>query len=393
MGCCVSSGSRSLPLSRACSAASQPYWLTMVPMPSSVKSSRSALCGTRPSMMIAASTCERTASVAVCSLGTMPPLMVPSATSEDTSESESCVSSFMFLSSTPATSVRSIRRLACRAPAMAPAAVSAFTLLLLPFASTPTGATTGMTPSAERCRSRDTSTTSGSPTSPRSTWMGRPLSGSTTSFSAFLVRRMFPSFPLRPTALPPASWMALTMPLLMGPDNTISATSMVASSVTRRPSTNLDSMSSLVSMSLICGPPPCTMITLIPTALSSTMSLANCFARASSTMAWPPYFTTINSPAYRWMYGSDRARTSPVTAAPEMPLSLLEIARSCEAAIRVDAAGPRCTGRNAATSARPEAQSSPRSDILRIRRVRWQAPSSWQPRREKPAALPRMPWG
>jgi hypothetical protein len=42
----------------------------------------------------------------------------------------------------------------------------------------------------------------------------------------------------------------------MEPDSTISTTSMVAASVTRRPAAKLDLMPSRVSMVWICGPPP-----------------------------------------------------------------------------------------------------------------------------------------
>ena len=83
------------------------------------------------------------------------------------------------------------------------------------------------------------------------------------------------------------------MDLLIEPDSTISTTDMVASSVTRRPSRNSGCTSSLSSILLIWGPPPWTTIGFRPHTFSITMSRANCCASFGSTMAWPPYFTTM----------------------------------------------------------------------------------------------------
>ena len=59
---------------------------------------------------------------------------------------------------------------------------------------------------------------------------------------------MLPSLPQRPTALPPSAPIQPTICLLIEPASTISTTSTVASSVTRRPAWNSDLMPSLASM-------------------------------------------------------------------------------------------------------------------------------------------------
>ena len=101
-----------------------------------------------------------------------------------------------------------------------------------------------------------------------------------------------PSFPLIPTAFTPNSLTSCTR-LLLTLFNTISAISMVGSSVTRSPLTNLGSMPTLLTHLLISFPPPWTMIGLKPTSFSSTTSWITLFFRVSSTMALPPYFTTM----------------------------------------------------------------------------------------------------
>ena len=105
------------------------------------------------------------------------------------------------------------------------------------------------------------------------------------------------SLPEMPAALPPARLIAPTISLLMLPASTISATSAVAASVMRSPSTNSLRMPSRVSIVPICGPPPWTTTGLMPTAFSSTMSSAKSAASAASPIAWPPYFTTKVHPA------------------------------------------------------------------------------------------------
>ena len=106
---------------------------------------------------------------------------------------------------------------------------------------------------------------------------------------------MLPSLPHSPTALPPAALMKPTICLLIEPASTISTISMVAASVMRRPPANSDLMPSRLSISPICGPPPCTTTGLMAVCSISTMSRAKLRARSSSPMAWPPYFTTTIS--------------------------------------------------------------------------------------------------
>ena len=89
--------------------------------------------------------------------------------------------------------------------------------------------------------------------------------------------------------------MKPTICLLIEPASTISTISMVAASVMRRPAANSDLMPSRLSISPICGPPPCTTTGLIAVCSISTMSRANLRAISSSPMAWPPYFTTTIS--------------------------------------------------------------------------------------------------
>jgi len=100
-----------------------------------------------------------------------------------------------------------------------------------------------------------------------------------------------------PMAVPPAALMAPTIALLIEPARTISTTSTVLASVTRRPSTNSLSTLSRFSISPICGPPPCTTMGLMPTCFISTTSRAKISASLPSPMAWPPYFTTTVLPA------------------------------------------------------------------------------------------------
>ncbi len=100
-----------------------------------------------------------------------------------------------------------------------------------------------------------------------------------------------------PTASAPALVISPATYLFTVPASTISTTSTIAASVTRSPSTKLDWIARRFSIALICGPPPCTTTGLIPTCFNNAMSPANCSARLSSPIAWPPYFTTIVAPA------------------------------------------------------------------------------------------------
>ena len=118
-----------------------------------------------------------------------------------------------------------------------------------------------------------------------------------------------PSFPLMPTALTPSSCTSVTSDLLTL-FNTISAISMVASSVLRSPLINTGSMPTLPTHLLISLPPPCTMIGLNPTSFNRVTSWMTCFFNSSSTMALPPYFTTMILRLKRCMYGSASMSTS-----------------------------------------------------------------------------------
>ena len=69
--------------------------------------------------------------------------------------------------------------------------------------------------------------------------------------------------------------------------------STVSASVTRRPSTKVDSLPSRAMSSVICGPPPWTTTGFMPTRRMRTTSWAN---SSRSLMALPPYLTTTVLP-------------------------------------------------------------------------------------------------
>jgi len=96
--------------------------------------------------------------------------------------------------------------------------------------------------------------------------------------------------------MPPFKLMRLTIFLLTLPTSTISTTSMVASSVTRRPWRNSLTILSCLSIWPICGPPPWTMTGLMPMYLSRMTLRAKLFCSSASTMAWPPYLMTTVLP-------------------------------------------------------------------------------------------------
>ncbi len=123
------------------------------------------------------------------------------------------------------------------------------------------------------------------------------LSGSRLVRASLRARISPPSLPQMPTASAPARVIRPATYLLTVPASTISTTSTIAASVTRRPSTKVDWIASRFSIALICGPPPCTTTGLMPTCFSSAMSAPNSAARSSSPIAWPPYFTTTVAPA------------------------------------------------------------------------------------------------
>mmetsp|Transcript_19978 Transcript_19978/g.51522 ORF Transcript_19978/g.51522 Transcript_19978/m.51522 type:complete len:224 (+) Transcript_19978:513-1184(+) len=222
--------------------------------------------------MTEAPTPSRTASDAVCSFGIIPPVMVPSSTRRWTSVVPSCSMSAPLWSSTPATSVRSNSRDAPTADAIAPAAVSALMLYDAPSAiPTPMGAMTGIAPMPTRSCSRLGSMWVGSPTRPRSAFWREPSLA--TIQCSMRVAPMRPhAWPVSPTALPPAREISLTSLLFTSPPSTISTTSIVRWSVTRRPSTKSDLICRSLSIRVICGPPPCTIMTFTPSERNNATS-------------------------------------------------------------------------------------------------------------------------
>ena len=93
--------------------------------------------------------------------------------------------------------------------------------------------------------------------------------------------------------------------LLLGLDpalpSTISAISMVSSSVTRRPLMKWGSIPTLPTQRLISLPPPCTMMGLKPQSFRRVTSWITRSFKLSSTMALPPYFTTMIFRLNRWI--------------------------------------------------------------------------------------------
>ena len=79
---------------------------------------------------------------------------------------------------------------------------------------------------------------------------------------------------------------------------------MASGVVTRSPPLNSDSIPSLLSMALICGPPPCTTTGWMPTWCRNTTSSAKARRSSSLTMALPPYLITMVLPAKRWIQGN-----------------------------------------------------------------------------------------
>src|SRR4051812_31525890 len=105
------------------------HGITIVPIPASVKSSRSRLWGTRPSMMWADWAPPLTASTQAASFGRMPPERPGSASSTSlTAAREIKESSSSASARQPSTSVRKIALVAPSAAATLPAASSALTL-------------------------------------------------------------------------------------------------------------------------------------------------------------------------------------------------------------------------------------------------------------------------
>mmetsp|Transcript_7831 Transcript_7831/g.24571 ORF Transcript_7831/g.24571 Transcript_7831/m.24571 type:complete len:224 (+) Transcript_7831:5458-6129(+) len=191
---------------------------------------------------------------------------------------------------TPATSVINTNFCAFNAAAIAPAAVSAFTFNAFPFESCATVAITGTNPPLIKVVNNFGSTDSISPTHPKSLSFTFPLN-------------KFPSLPQTPTALPPPSPLSAELLLINAtnslftfPVNTISTTSIVASSVTRNPFLKFGSIPTTSNILLISGPPPCTKTMLIPTVASKHISRITAAFSSFDCIAAPPYFTTTVCP-------------------------------------------------------------------------------------------------
>ena len=121
---------------------------------------------------------------------------------------------------------------------------------------------------------------------------------------------VFPSTPEMPTALWPYSLRAHTSCWLTLPTNTSCTASIVASSVTRSPSTKRVWTPRRARRALIALPPPCTNTTRMPMSLSSSRSPTTCRMRRGSSMADPPYFTTMVRPFIWCIQGRASVRTS-----------------------------------------------------------------------------------
>ena len=118
-----------------------------------------------------------------------------------------------------------------------------------------------------------------------------------------------PSLPLIPTALMPSSLTSCTR-LLFTLFNTISAISMVGSSVTRRPLMKWGSIPTFPTQRLISFPPPWTIMGLKPTSFKSATSWITFFFNSSSIMALPPYLITTILRLKRWIYGRASIKTA-----------------------------------------------------------------------------------
>ena len=240
--------------------------------------------GARPSRITTARTPPSIALRAVSVLGIIPPAITPEVVNSRIFSGVSSVRTSPSAFLTPETSVSSKSRSAFSAAAIAPATVSPLILNVSPLSPAPKGAITGIISASKSLLSTVGSMSRGLPTNP-----------SFGSAGSQMIK--FASLPDKPTARPPCALIACTMRLLTRPDKTISTTSIVASSVTRLPSTNLDLISSRSSISLIIGPPPCTMTGFTPTCCIKTMSRAKVSIASSLPMAWPPNLITTVAPS------------------------------------------------------------------------------------------------
>ena len=260
----------------------------MVPTPSGVNTSSRTACATRPSITVASPTPPRTARRQASIFGTIPDsssgsmASTSAAVTSDSREDRSGQFAYR-----PSISVRTTSLSAPSAPARAAAAVSALTLSTLPSSSGATLATTGIRPASMRSSTAAGSTSSTSPTSPTS------ISSPATTAARCRARSNPPSSPDNPTAKGPCALTSPTSSRPTCPTSTIRTTSMVSGLVTRRPPRNSEAIPSRSSIAEIWGPPPCTTTGFSPADRRNTMSWANACLSSSSTMAFPPYLTTM----------------------------------------------------------------------------------------------------
>ncbi len=186
--------------------------------------------------------------------------------------------------------------------ASAEAIASALTLKTRPSSSAASGETTGRYPASSSVVRRRGSTSTTSPTLPKSTVSRFPVSRLITLF--FERRRAsttLPSMPETPTACTPCARSAERISTEILPAKTILTTSRVSSSVTRRPLTSRVSSPSRSASCVACAPPPWTAVTRIPTWWSSAISSASEFRFPGSSVTFPDTFTTNVFPLNRRM--------------------------------------------------------------------------------------------
>ena len=163
----------------------------------------------------------------------------------------------------PGTSVRKRASFARSEPAIAPAAISAFTLRALVELSLATGDMTGKYPISSKSFMIFGFTFLIFPTRPN-------LASSLNSTSSNWL-----SLPVIPTAGSPAAIKSLTTERSTLPVRTNSTTSIISGVVIRKPLTLDFSIPRLASSLSICGPPPWTMTNLSPNLKRLAISLAH----------------------------------------------------------------------------------------------------------------------
>src|SRR5690606_30026222 len=123
-----------------------------------------------------------------------------------------------------------------------------------------------------------------------------------------------------PTAGTPSSRQAARTRVLICPFRTIVATSSVASSVTRRPSTKRLESPSRSDSWVAWGPPPCTSTTRMPTWCRMPICSTSARVESADVNASPPAFSTNTLRLYIRMYGT-ACRRAVTTIVRSVPLS------------------------------------------------------------------------